>query len=56
MKKAKVNYIITEQFKTTKPNLSEQELKDIFNKKYFEYIKRQETRLFNKDNEIKQTR
>ncbi len=56
MKKVKVNYIITEEFKTTKPNLSEKELKEIFNKKYFEYIKRQETRLFNKDNKIKQTR
>lgn len=58
MKRVKVNYIVTEEFKTTKPNLSEQELKNIFNKKYFRYIMRQETRLYNdtdiKNNETKQ--
>ena len=32
MKKRKVNYIITQEFKTSKPNLTEQELKNIFNK------------------------
>lgn len=59
MKKVKVNYIITEEFKTTKSNPSEQELKDIFNKKYFRYIMRQETKLYNdtdiKNNQTKQT-
>lgn len=59
MKKVKVNYIITEEFKTTKSNPSEQELKDIFNKKYFRYIMRQETKLYNdtdiKNNKTKQT-
>ena len=48
MKKGKINYIITQEFKTSKPNLTEQELKDIFNKKYFKYIRKQEKNLFNK--------
>lgn len=48
MKKRKVNYIITQKFKTSKPNLTEQELKDIFNKKYFKCIMKQEKNLFNK--------
>lgn len=41
MKKEKVNYIITQEFRTNKPNLTEQELKDIFNKKYFKCIMKQ---------------
>lgn len=48
MKKRKVNYIITQEFKISKPNLTEQELKDIFNKKYFKSIMKQEKSLFNK--------
>ncbi len=40
--KKKVNYIVTEKFKTSKGDLTEEELKDIFNKKYFRYIMRQE--------------
>lgn len=47
MKKGKVNYIITQEFKTSKPNLTEKELKDIFNRKYFKYIMAQEKNLFN---------
>ena len=46
--KRKVNYIITQEFKTSKPNLTEQELKDIFNKKYFKCIINQEKNLYNK--------
>ncbi len=42
MKKRKANYIITQEFKTSRPNLTEKELKDIFNKKYFKCIMRQE--------------
>lgn len=42
MKKRKVNYIITQEFKTSRPNLTEEELKDIFNKKYFKCIMKQE--------------
>lgn len=42
MKKRKVNYIITQEFKTSKHNLTEQKLKDIFNKKYFKSIMKQE--------------
>lgn len=47
MKKRKTNYIITQEFKTNKPNLTKKELKDIFNKKYFKCIMRQEKNLFN---------
>lgn len=46
MKKRKVKFIITNEFKTDKPNPTEKELKDIFNKKYFKYIMRQEKNLF----------
>ncbi len=37
------NYI--EEFKTDKKNITEVELKTIFNKKYFKYIKRLENRI-----------
>lgn len=47
MKKGKVKYIITQEFITSKPNPTEKELKDIFNKKYFKYIMKQERNLFN---------
>lgn len=47
MKKGKVNYIITQEFKTSKSNLTEKELKDIFNRKYFKYIMAQEKNHFN---------
>ncbi len=46
MKKRKVKFIVTNEFKTNKPNPTEKELKDIFNKKYFKYIIRQEKNLF----------
>ena len=46
-KKRKTNYIITQEFKINKPNLTEKELKNIFNKKYFKYIMKQEKDLFN---------
>lgn len=45
--KRKANYIITQEFKTSRPNLTEKELKDIFNKKYFKCIMKQEKNLFN---------
>lgn len=38
MKKGKVKLIVTNEFKTNKPNPTEKELKDIFNKEYFKYI------------------
>ena len=45
-----------EEFKTTKQNTTEEELKAIFNKKYFNYIKRVENRflggLQNEDSKI----
>ena len=41
--KTTFNYI--EEFKTNKNNLSQEELKIIFNKKYFKYIKRVEDRI-----------
>lgn len=46
MKKDRIKYIVTNEFKTNKPNPTEKELKDIFNKKYFKYIMRQEKNLF----------
>lgn len=52
MKRVKVNYIVTEEFKTIKPNPSEKELKDIFNKKYFKYIMRREKNIYD-DTDIK---
>lgn len=42
--KKEVEYICTEEYNTTK-KLSEEELKVIFNKKYFNYIKRLENRM-----------
>lgn len=50
MKKEKVKFIITNEFKTNKPNPTEKELKDIFNKKYFKYIIRQEKNPFSESN------
>lgn len=47
MKKRKVNYIVTQEFKTSKPNLTEKEIKSIFNRKYFKCIMKQEKYLFN---------
>ena len=43
MKKTNFNY--SEEFITRTTNLTEQELKAIFNKKYFNYIKRNEKRV-----------
>ena len=40
----KTIFIYKEEFKTTKKNTTEDELKVIFNKKYFNYIKRVENR------------
>lgn len=52
MKKRKVNYIFTQKFKTNKPNPTEEELKAIFNRKYFKFIMKREKNLFN-DGDIK---
>lgn len=40
----KTNFNYSEKFKTDKENPTEEELKSIFNKKYFKYIKRIENR------------
>ena len=40
----KTIFIYKEEFKTNKDNTTEEELKMIFNKKYFNYIKRVEKR------------
>ena len=40
----KTIFIYKEEIKTTKENTTEAELKEIFNKKYFNYIKRVENR------------
>lgn len=44
-KKLKIDFNYTEIFKTNKNNIREEELKIIFNKKYFRYIKRLENRV-----------
>ena len=41
----KTNFNYIEEFKTAKKNTTEEELKMIFNKKYFNYIKRRENRI-----------
>ena len=43
--KKKTNFNYSEEFITLIPNPAEQELKAIFNKKYFNYIKRKEKRV-----------
>lgn len=43
--KKKTNFNYSEEFITRTNNLTEQELKTIFNKKYFNYIKRNEKRM-----------
>ena len=43
--KKKTNFNYSEEFITSTPNPTEQELKNIFNKKYFNYIKRIEKRM-----------
>lgn len=43
-KKKNINFNYSEEFITRVPNSTEQELKTIFNKKYFNYIKRNEKR------------
>ena len=43
--KKKTNFNYSEEFITRAPNPTEQELKNIFNKKYFNYIKRIEKRM-----------
>lgn len=47
-KKKKINYIkfrFSEEFKTNIENPTKEELKNIFNKKYFKYIKRCENKI-----------
>ncbi len=39
-KNLKTNFNYIEKFKTNKKNLTEEDLKIIFNKKFFQYIKR----------------
>ena len=52
----KTIFICKEELKTIKENTTEAELKEIFNKKYFNYIKRIENRflggLQNEDNTL----
>ena len=47
MKKQNANYKYLEKFETNNENLTEEELKVIFNKKYFKYIMRMEKSIFN---------
>ena len=41
----KTNFNFIEEFKTDKEDLTKEDLKMIFNKKYFKYIKRVENRI-----------
>ena len=43
--KKKINFNYNEEFIISTPNPTEKELKNIFNKKYFNYIKRIEKRM-----------
>lgn len=47
MKNQKVIYKITQTFKTNKENPTEEELKEIFNKKLFKVIMKLEKNVFN---------
>lgn len=47
MKNQKVIYKITQTFKTDKENLTDEELKEIFNKKLFKVIMKLEKNEFN---------
>ncbi len=47
MKNQKVIYKITQTFKTNKENHTDEELKEIFNKKLFKVIMRLEKNVFN---------
>jgi len=51
MKKQNINYKCLESFKTNNENLTEEELKVIFNKKYFKCIMRMEKNIFNNNEE-----
>lgn len=46
-KKQKINYIYSETFKTNKENPAKEELKTIFNKKFFKFIMKKEKNIFN---------
>lgn len=47
MKYKKVTFIYSEEFITNKENLTKEELKRIFNNKYYNYIMRKEKYFFN---------
>lgn len=53
MKGKKVNYIYSEKFFTEKENPSEEELKKIFNSKYYNYIVRRKKRFIDINEETK---
>ena len=44
-RKSKIKYIITEEFKTNIPNPTEEDLRKIFNLKFYNYIKNKENRI-----------
>lgn len=44
MNKKEIKFNYTEEFKTNKNNPTQQELKELFNKKYFTYILKKEKR------------
>ena len=48
-KKGKLNFNYQEEFITPKENISKEELKIIFNQKYFNYLKRIERRKYEGD-------
>lgn len=52
-KRQKITFNYIEIFKTNIPNPTEEDLKEIFNKKFYEYIKKKELRIFPNLSDVK---
>ena len=52
-KRQKITFNYIEIFKTNIPNQTEEDLKEIFNKKFYEYIKKKELRIFPNLSDVK---
>lgn len=55
-KRQKVTFNYIEIFKTNISNPMEEDLKEIFNKKFYEYIKKKELRIFPNLSDVKTTK
>lgn len=56
MRNRKINYAVTHKFKTSKSNLTEEEMKDIFNKKLSKYIMTREKNLYDVNTKKEETK